>query len=90
MRRAELRGSVLTSMQDVHDTLKAALDFPEYYGNNLDALADCLTEPQEETEIVLTDVPGLREALGANADRLLRVLQACARENPALHITICL
>ena len=90
MRRVELRGSALASIQDVHETLKAALDFPKYYGSNLDALADCLTEMHEETEIVFTELPLLKEQLGEKADRLLRVLQACAGENPQLHITICL
>lgn len=90
MRRVELRGSALASMQKVHDTLKTALDFPEYYGKNLDALADCLTELREETEIVFTELPLLKERLGTKADQLLRVLQACAGENPHLHITICL
>lgn len=90
MRRVELRGSALASMQNVHDTLKTALDFPEYYGKNLDALADCLTELREETEIVFTELPLLKERLGTKADQLLRVLQACAGENPHLHITICL
>lgn len=34
-----------------HDYLAEALDFPEYYGKNLDALYDCLT--QIDCEIVL-------------------------------------
>ena len=36
-----------------HDYLKDALNFPDYYGKNLDALYDCLCEIGEETEIVL-------------------------------------
>ena len=36
-----------------HDYLKDALDFPDYYGKNLDALYDCLCEIGVETEIVL-------------------------------------
>lgn len=36
-----------------HDYLKEALNFPDYYGKNLDALYDCLCEIGVETEIVL-------------------------------------
>lgn len=29
---------------DFHRAIKSALDFPDYYGNNLDALNDCMSE----------------------------------------------
>ena len=29
---------------DVHETIKQALEFPAYYGKNLDALWDCLRD----------------------------------------------
>lgn len=35
-----------------HDYLMEALDFPDYYGKNLDALYDCLTEISCEIELV--------------------------------------
>ncbi|WP_298498911.1 barstar family protein [uncultured Methanobrevibacter sp.] len=35
-----------------HDYLMDALDFPDYYGKNLDALYDCLCEMDLEIEIV--------------------------------------
>ena len=36
-----------------HDYLMEMLNFPDYYGKNLDALYDCLCEIGEDTEIVL-------------------------------------
>lgn len=39
--------------KDGHDYLKEALDFPDYYGKNLDALYDCLCEIGVETDITL-------------------------------------
>lgn len=35
-----------------HDYLAEALDFPDYYGKNLDALYDCLCEIEADVEIV--------------------------------------
>ncbi|MCF0105201.1 MAG: barstar family protein [Erysipelotrichaceae bacterium] len=39
--------------ESLHSFLKEALALPDYYGNNLDALADSLYEVQEEVQIVL-------------------------------------
>ncbi len=39
--------------KDGHDYLKDVLNFPDYYGKNLDALYDCLCEIGVETEIIL-------------------------------------
>ena len=38
-----------------HDYLKEALNLPDYYGKNLDALYDCLTEIECEIELVNAD-----------------------------------
>ncbi len=35
-----------------HDYLKKVLNFPDYYGKNLDALYDCLTEISCEIEMI--------------------------------------
>lgn len=39
--------------KDGHDYLKEILNFPDYYGKNLDALYDCLTDIGIETEITI-------------------------------------
>lgn len=38
--------------EDGHDYLMEILNFPEYYGKNLDALYDCLTEIECEIELI--------------------------------------
>ena len=39
--------------EDLHRALAECLDFPEWYGNNLDALYDELTEISQETLVIL-------------------------------------
>lgn len=39
-------------IEDPHEAIKEALDFPDYYGKNLDALFDCLTEVYNKTIII--------------------------------------
>ncbi len=43
----------------LHRALQDALGFPEWYGGNLDALYDCLTEICENTHLILENPPAL-------------------------------
>jgi len=45
----EIDGNLINN--DGHDYLKEVFDFPDYYGKNLDALYDCLTDIGIETTI---------------------------------------
>jgi ribonuclease inhibitor len=76
----------LQEPEPAHAYLKENLGFPDYYGHNLDALHDCLTEISQETEICLLT----REEAGEESvfyGRLLRVFEEAAEENPLLRIT---
>ncbi len=42
--RYTLDFSKVTGMDEVHQIIKEELDFPDYYGRNMDALWDCLTD----------------------------------------------
>ena len=65
-----------------HEYLRDALGFPAYYGKNLDALFDCLTELHDCT-VVLRGKDSLARSGGYGA-RILRVFEDAARTNPFL------
>ena len=75
MKQIVLDGNILADATLVHDYLKEMLEFPEYYGKNLDALHDCLTD-LEDVEITITS-PGED---GAIYQRIIRVFKAASRE----------
>ena len=83
MKQIILDGNILADAAQVHDYLKELLNFPEYYGKNLDALYDCLTEMKD---IEITILPPLED--GAIYQKILRVFKAADRENESLHLTI--
>ena len=39
--------------EDLHRALAEGLHFPAWYGGNLDALHDCLTDLNEPTELIV-------------------------------------
>ena len=88
MRRVVLDGKLMQSRKALHDYLARILELPSYYGANLDALHDVLTELSEDTELVVTDSLEMQEALGTYGDTLIRVLQDSAEENPFLRIIL--
>ena len=83
-----LYASEMATRAAAHDHLKGQLSLPDYYGRNLDALYDLLTERREECEIVLHDFTLLTDTLGGYAHQLAETLCDAAENNPALTITI--
>ena len=88
MRKLTLDCSQIGTKAGLHLQLTELLDLPEYYGNNLDALADCISEIHQDTCLVLEHPEALQESLGDYADRLFRLLEHCASENPFFHVEL--
>lgn len=83
-----LDGKVMVDRVSAHTHLAERLELPTYYGRNLDALYDVLTEIGEETEIILTDPAAVAEQMGKYGEALLATLQEAAEENPRLIVTL--
>lgn len=80
--------SLMTTRREAHEHLAEQLGFPEYYGKNLDALHDLLTERGEDTEIIVEGSEVLAEAMNGYGKRIINVLLAAARYNEHLKVTL--
>ena len=72
------------SMAEIHEILARELQFPAWYGRNLDALHDCLTALTRDTRLTFLHFP----ALPFPTTGLLRVLRDSENENPHLEISL--
>lgn len=83
MKQITLDGNILSDAALVHDYLKDQLQFPEYYGKNLDALYDCLTD-LDDIEITITPA----DEDGAIYRRILRVFKSAENENDSITLIL--
>ena len=77
-----LDGLEISSPEAVHDRFARVLDLPAWYGRNLDALFDCLTERREPVAVRLLHRDALEDRLGRRGRALVRLLRRAAEENP--------
>jgi len=82
-----LDGSVIRDRTELHELLRERLSLPDWYGRNLDALHDCLTDLRDVT-VVLRNAGALTEALGGYGETVLRVFRDAAEENPGFGFNV--
>lgn len=82
MRICVLDGMEIEDRKQLHAVLADSLGFPEWYGRNLDALCDCLTDLREEAEIRLLHREILEGRLGHYVQALEKVLHIAEEANP--------
>ena len=85
----ELDGREMTDRHHTHDYLASKLQFPDYYGRNLDALYDLLTGRGEKLEIRLHHVEEMKAQLGSYGMKLLHTLQEAENDHLPLTVTVC-
>lgn len=68
-------GRRMTSVESAHEYLAKTLRLPDYYGKNLDALHDCLTDLPRSVWIVLINGDRMDASLGEYAEKLRRVFK---------------
>ncbi|MDY4921366.1 MAG: barstar family protein [Phascolarctobacterium sp.] len=88
MKKIVLELEKMRSLPALHQHLHIALALPEYYGSNLDALYDCLTDITEPTELVVPQKVAADEYLGWYGKQFLQVLQDATEQNAALKLSL--
>ena len=88
MKSCTLYVARIADMEALHAALAEGFGFPAWYGRNLDALYDLLTEPSEPATLTIYDFDTLTETLGDKGAALRRVLTDAGQENPALTVLL--
>ncbi len=78
----------MKTREKAHAHIARRLSFPKYYGKNLDALHDMLTERGEKTEIIIKGSERLRESMDGYGARIIKVFLDSAEENPNITVTL--
>ena len=76
-----LNGTKIQSLSDFYDEIARALSLPEYFGRNLDALADVLsTDIEGPLEIVWESSSASKKALKKDYSKIAALLKRIAKE----------
>jgi len=78
--------SGIADRKEFHSRIAQALRFPDWYGSNLDALMDCLTE-LDGIELELDHWQEVQEALGDYGLAARETFRDAAEENPGFSVT---
>jgi RNAse (barnase) inhibitor barstar len=78
----------VNSTADLYGALAQTLGLPSWFGANLDALEDCLTDLTEPTALVLADWARYEQAEPAQAPRFLRLFGDRSRSDPPFAVLL--
>ncbi|BFH14236.1 barstar family protein [Paenibacillus melissococcoides] len=81
MRNIVVEGSSIESKEQMHAFLQEALELPEHYGRNLDALWDCLAGYVElPLTVTWLDYEASEQRLGEYGRKLFELFEEAAEE----------
>ena len=78
--------ALIHTREQLHQAFREALSFPEWYGGNLDALYDCLTETCGKVRLLDWETAETR--LGSYGAKAKKVIVAAALQNTNLDLYI--
>lgn len=88
MARILIDCSLISSKEELHTAIRQELNFPDYYGMNLDALSDCLTDISNPTELSFVGYAQLEGDLQRYFRKAVWVIMCACSENPNLRFVI--
>ncbi|SFX09865.1 ribonuclease inhibitor [Thermoactinomyces sp. DSM 45891] len=80
MRDIVIDGKDIMTISHLHKLLKEKLGFPDYYGENLDALWDCLTGYIEPTALQWLNFQDSFENLSDEVEEVVVVMREAEKE----------
>ena len=86
MLKSTIDGAAMLSREAAHAELARALNLPDYYGANLDALYDCASAM--DAEVTLVHPAQMLDALKVYGCKLLQTLFDAADSNPDFHFRV--
>lgn len=75
MKTATLDLSGCCSLRELHERIQAALDFPDYYGKNLDAFWDCLNTDCDVNFVTIIGSSTIAKELQPTVQKILAMFE---------------
>ena len=72
------------TLDEVHERIKRAFGFPDYYGENWNAMWDCMDGLFARREIVVRGFGTMPQEVQAYSRPLVEILDQLHRENPEI------
>ena len=90
MKELSIVSSEFYTPEELQEYIKIGLDFPDYYGGNLSALYDCLTERADQITLEV-DMDGFfDDTMKQYFKKVWKVCEDAAEENELLEFSVIL
>lgn len=86
MEKYLLNGKRMKTRDSAYDHMAQTMNFPDYFGRNLDALYDVLTE--RSADVTLKNAEAMINSLGSYGCGILKCFFDAAEQNPDLAFKI--